>query len=98
MNFLIDILGDYDCETSDSDSCLQGSPGWSSSYTCTNSKGYCKRWMKDMKRCCPKTCENTKPFTEYECRVAKGKGTCIYPNEAQCPLDGKKRLILQMKI
>ena len=83
------FAGDYACEMKDSDNCLQESPSWSKSYTCATSKGYCKRWSKDMMRCCPKTCENTKPFSEYECRVAKGKGTCTYPNEAQCLSKGK---------
>ena len=89
--------GDYTCEMKDSDDCLQESPNWSKSYTCATSKGYCKRWSKDMKRCCPKTCENTKPFSEYECRVAKGKGTCTYPNEAQCLNKGKQIFNFQLK-
>ena len=36
-----------------------------------------------MKRCCPEACKTGK-FTEYDCNSAKGSGTCIYPNVAQC--------------
>ena len=36
-----------------------------------------------MKRCCPEACKSGK-FTEYDCKFARGSGTCIYPNVAQC--------------
>ena len=89
LNFKIYLAGEQVCKTKDSDSCLQKSPGWSKSYTCENSRGYCTTWSKDLKRCCPKACKNTEPFTEYECRVTKGKGSCTYPNDAQCSVNGK---------
>ena len=45
-----------------------------------------------MKRCCPKTC-NIEAFTETDCNAFSGKGTCKYPNDAQCPEIGSFRNI-----
>lgn len=78
------------CKPKDNDACLQSSDGWSTSYTCENSKGsYCESWAKDMRRCCPESCkkenpENTLKFTEEDCNKFPGDGTCTYPNKAQC--------------
>ena len=78
------------CKPKDNDACLQSSDGWSTSYTCENSKGsYCESWAKDMRRCCPESCkkenpENTLKFTEEDCNKSPGDGTCTYPNKAQC--------------
>ena len=36
-----------------------------------------------MQRCCPHSCK-TGAFTREDCKSAKGYGTCIYPNDAQC--------------
>ena len=49
----------------------------------TDSK-LCNGWAKDTRRCCPQSCRNKKPFTKSLCEASGGKGTCIYPNEAQC--------------
>ena len=68
----------------DSDSCLQASPDWGSGYKCADETSYCSSWGKDMRRCCPVAC-NTGRFTERMCNRFKGSGTCIYPNNAQCP-------------
>jgi len=70
------------CPT-DNDLCLQESPNWGSSCTCSNSIGYCISWAKDMKRCCPDSC-GTGRFTESQCLAHSGDGTCTYPNGAQC--------------
>ena len=72
-----------DCVIKDDDNCLQTSPAWSRTYTCKSSTLYCKSWPKDMMRCCPEACKTGK-FTEEDCKSAKGSGTCIYPNVAQC--------------
>ena len=37
-----------------------------------------------MKRCCPTSC-GTGEFTESDCYADNSKGTCTYPNDAQCP-------------
>ena len=81
------------CKPKDNDACLQSSPGWSASWTCENTgTEYCESWAKDMKRCCPESCntENlvTIKFSEEDCNKSSGKGTCTYPNKAQCT-DGK---------
>ena len=67
----------------DSDSCLQSTPGWGSIYTCASSTSWCNMYAKDMKRCCPESC-NSGPLTEVECNSLNGNGNCIYPNDAQC--------------
>ena len=74
------------CEPRDSDSCLQASPGWGSTYKCTQISviWQCTRWGRDVKRCCPKACNSGK-FTKEDCDSYSGQGTCIYPNDAQCP-------------
>jgi len=72
------------CQPKDSDACLQASPGWSTSFTCSNSIGYCTSYGKDMRRCCPESCA-TGVFTEQDCIAFSGSGACTYPNEAQCP-------------
>ena len=74
-----------DCRTKDSDSCLQESPEWSNSARCTTSTNYCDSWEKDMKRCCPVTCNNGDALTKEECDALSQSGTCTYPNDAQCP-------------
>ena len=45
---------------------------------------HCNDWAKDTRRCCPQACWNTEPFTKAVCEASGGKGTCIYPNDAQC--------------
>ena len=71
------------CQPMDSDSCLQSTPGWGSIYTCASSTSWCNMYAKDMKRCCPESC-NSGPLTEVECNSLNGNGNCIYPNDAQC--------------
>ena len=51
------------CVPSDSDSCLQRSPLWGSSYTCNyfvRNPGECDsdEYEKDGRRCCPDACKN----------------------------------------
>ena len=80
------------CQPKDSDACLQASPAWSTSYTCSNSIRYCFSYVKDMRRCCPESCGvGTGVFTEDECNAVGGPGVCTYPNEAQCPNTVAKR-------
>ena len=97
-----------ECVIKDDDNCLQTSPAWSRTYTCKSSTRYCKTWPKDMKRCCPEAC-NTGKFTEVDCKFAKGSGTCIYPNDAQCgkvgestgspkPISSKSSYLFMLKI
>ena len=71
------------CQTKDSDACLQASPGWGTSYTCSSSIGWCFSWGKDLRRCCPESC-GTGIFQEKDCLAFSSEGTCTYPNEAQC--------------
>ena len=71
----------------DSDVCLQNSPEWGDAYDCKSSIAFCENYGKDMKRCCPDTC-NTGVFTEDDCNSFDGFGTCTYPNEAQCTTMG----------
>ena len=80
------FLGDT-CKVKDSDACIQ--EAWGSSYKCsTASKGYCTSYAKDMRRCCPDSCE-TGPLTEEACNNLKStSGTCTYPNDAQCEIEG----------
>ena len=73
------------CRPRDDDHCLQTSPGWYDSYKCATSIEYCISYEKDMRRCCPESC-NTGIFTEYDCISSGRSGTCIYPNNAQCGL------------
>ena len=71
------------CQATDSDTCLQSTPGWGSFYTCASSSSWCDLYAKDMKRCCPESC-NSGTMTEVECNALNGNGNCIYPNDAQC--------------
>ena len=73
------------CRPRDDDHCLQTSPEWDDSYKCATSIQYCISYEKDMRRCCPESC-NTGIFTEQDCNDSWGSGTCIYPNNAQCSL------------
>ena len=74
---------------SDSTGCLRkDTNGEWDTWRCSEGKTHCDGWEKDMKRCCPTTCENTKPFTIDECRASSGSGVCIYPNSAQCTPEG----------
>ena len=65
--------------------CLQNSKGWGEikdgkyEHMCANSQDYCGTWPKDMKRCCPDTCENSEAFSEEVCKTTDGKGECQYP-------------------
>ena len=72
------------CTPKDSDDCLRSASGWRG-YSCSNSIKYCDDWSKDVRRCCPESCKNRQPFTESVCNDSNGKGTCKYPNDAQCP-------------
>ena len=68
----------------DSDSCLEAAPAWRGwGYICTSAIDYCDSYAKDLRRCCPETC-NTGVLTEDDCNALNGDGDCIYPNEAQC--------------
>ena len=71
------------CTAKDSDSCLQKSPNWGPSYKCADYTTDCSNWAKDMRRCCPVTC-NTGQFSEEVCNSISGTETCIHPNDAQC--------------
>ena len=76
------------CLKKDNDVCLQDSPHWGPSYTCTNSKQWCSSWGKDMRRCCPNIC-NSGQFTEEDCNsFSCGSesfcGTCEYPIDLEC--------------
>jgi len=72
------------CKPKNNDACLQSSPDWSASWTCANTPTkYCTSWAKDMRRCCPESCDTGK-FTEEDCNKFSGDGTCTYPNKAQC--------------
>ena len=53
------------------------------SWGCRWNINYCKSWGKDVRRCCPETC-GTGVFTEEDCNSFDGKGSCVYPNDAQC--------------
>jgi len=74
-----------ECQLKDSDSCLQSSPHWKGTNTCTDSEKHCGPWGKDMKRCCPVTCKLKKELTKNACSQIVSKGVCDYPNDAQCP-------------
>ena len=82
ISFIIDS-----CLPKDSDICLQNSHGWDSSYNCANSIKYCSSYAKDLRRCCPDSCQ-TGQFSEEECKNVNSHGFCIYPNEAQCESNG----------
>ena len=71
------------CKPKDSDACLEAAGSNWKGYTCRHSTQWCTSWGKDMKRCCPESCEVTWAFYESTCRNDKGKGDCKYPNEAQ---------------
>ena len=76
------------CTTKDSDECLRNSPTQGNGAKCKLNSHRCDSYEKDVKRCCPITC-GVEEFTEDECNKSSGSGTCIYPNEAQCPEKGK---------
>jgi len=71
------------CKAKDSDACLKASGNSWGTYTCSSSTKWCTSWAKDMKRCCPYACGVTGSFSESDCNDVAGKGSCIYPNEAQ---------------
>ena len=71
------------CKAKDSDACLKASGKNWAGYTCSKSTKWCTSWAKDMKRCCPNACGVTGSFSESDCKAVGGKGSCIYPNEAQ---------------
>ena len=75
------------CRPKDSDTCLQNSDGWSTWSSCKWRTEYCTSWGKDMRRCCPESC-GTGAFTEIDCKDFSGSGTCSYPNDAQCSING----------
>ena len=73
----------------DSDICLQHSKNWTtleggriSTYLCSNATSYCDLWEKDMRRCCPETCNSTK-FTKESCLNSSSEGSCVYPFRAR---------------
>ena len=77
------------CIPKDNDKCLQDANNWGSSWNCNHMTKrkfsyLCNDWAKDTRRCCPQACWNTEPFTKVVCEAVGGKGTCIYPNDAQC--------------
>ena len=74
------------CTPKDSNECLRDMNNWKG-YSCYES-GWCTTWEKDFKRCCPISC-GVEKFTEDECNKSSERGTCIYPNKAQCPENGK---------
>ena len=51
-------------------------------YNCSNSEHFCDLWDKDMKRCCPETCNSTS-FTKEACEKSNMNGTCVYPFRAR---------------
>ena len=71
----------------DSDICLQkqerwydvGAPFGKGGHTCASSQSFCDTHSKDLRRCCPQTCKNSKPFTQDACDKDNGLGECIYP-------------------
>ena len=71
------------CKAKDSDACLKASGKNWAKYTCSSSTKWCTEWAKDMKRCCPYACGVIGSFSESDCKAVDGKGSCIYPNEAQ---------------
>merc|ERR1711937_987224 len=71
------------CRPKDDDKCLQQNKHWGSKYTCAASTKWCKSWSKDMMRCCPTSCK-TGFLSKAACNALGGKGTCTYPNKAQC--------------
>ena len=87
MTLDITYLFSESCVPSDSNKCLQDSPDWGIAYNCGNSIEYCSSYGKDMRRCCPDSC-NTGIFTAEDCEAFNGNGTCIYPNLAQCHIGG----------
>ena len=77
------IYTGQECKPKDSDRCLQRSRYWNHGHTCRSNTHYCTSYGKDMKRCCPESC-NSGAFTEAQCEADNSIGTCIYPNKAQC--------------
>ena len=64
----------------DSDECLRNEKDWGPDSRCQNSVKHCDTWAKDMKRCCPETCEVADKFTIGDCHKlgADVKGRCVY--------------------
>ena len=87
------------CTPKDSDTCLQTGSNWSDRYTCSHyaTDYHCKTYPKDFERCCPISC-GVENFTEEECNRSPGRGKCIYPNDAQCPENGKLMKFLSSRI
>ena len=75
------------CVQKDDDNCLKSSPNFGDPYTCANSIQYCSEYPKDMKRCCPESCDSG-IFTRDDCNSAKGIGDCNYTNITQCHTKG----------
>ena len=85
---LLNFLDRPECVPKDSDKCLKNSNKWGS-WSCNDLKKskwayYCDDWDKDARRCCPQACKNKEPFTKAACKASKKKGSCTYPNAAQC--------------
>ena len=77
------------CTPKDSYACLKNSPRYNwNNYDCASYTNNCETYAKDFKRCCPISC-GSENFTKEECNKSSGKGSCVYPNEAQCPEKGK---------
>ena len=70
-------------QAKDSDACLKASGTNWAKYKCSSSTKWCTSWAKDMHRCCPESCGVSGSFSESDCKESGGKGSCIYPNEAQ---------------
>ena len=85
------------CKVKDDDRCLQTSRGWGSSYKCWTSTKHCLDWAKDMKRCCPVSC-NTGAFGNVDCFFSSGNGSCSYPNDAQCEDSSKNQNAFELLI
>ena len=91
--FVCSLILDY-CQRKDNDLCLQESPEWGTYATCINSDMYCESYAKDMKRCCPETC-NSSDFTQKDCKHDTGSGTCIYSNSTNCEIKGNLYFIVK---
>ena len=85
------IFSHIECVPTDNVDCLTASPGWRSDRDCAYARNYCNSWAKDAKRCCPQTCESGS-LTKDQCENLNSKGTCIYPNKSQCPIEGIKMI------
>ena len=78
-----------------SDECLASTPNWGPGSRCDGAGSMCVdrsgSWAKDVRRCCPETC-GTGILTKDMCEALVSKGTCTYPNAAQCSEEGKSDL------